>query len=1292
MSAQQKTTPHLQHVPGQKVQKPPQLQQQHQQFHQLAQQGPQTSQPTQSPVPQSHPQPGHPHQVHPSPYGNTQFMPQHAHPAHPQATSYPPRSPQPLISQAPSRAPQPEPTSRPYQPNQPLRPTQPPPGAVPHRNPLPLSRPGLPQPGSPPTPTTSQPSPHSQAALRAQASGALQSQSQTQIPVTPGPPSILSSLITMTSYKAQPQEEQMYNALTFDTNPHPRPHLDDSYVVKERNQFLQNQIRARQQWLRQQIASATLSSESKQKLIIEEKQLTLIQLQSKVRSDVLVRLSHFALSRGESRKAKRLAKEEAKENERLERLLQGEGFKPKGKQSQYLEAIKNVCTSFKEFHQNRAKELNRLNRAVLAHHREKERKRRADEDRLRRERLKALRENNEDAYFALVQHTKNERLTQLLAQTEEYLAQIGAKVQQERERINQFKSVAELENEREWAEKDDKHTEQVKDMASNAVSSGAGDDHSSRVVSQYLKQKREYYTFAHRIQERIIEQPKAVVGGALKPYQIEGLQWLISLYNNGLNGILADEMGLGKTIQTISMLAYLIEKKHNTGPFLIVVPLSTLSNWQIELGKWAPSIIAVSFRGTKDSLKKIEKTKLADNSQFNCVLTTYEMILKSSFLRKKQWQLIIVDEGHRLKNADCKLFRILANFKSRHRLLLTGTPLQNSLDELWALLNFLLPTIFNSCDNFEDWFNAPFQDKAVSQSEKIDMEEEEVLLVINRLHQVLRPFLLRREKKDVESQLPEKKEHVIRCHISAWQRVLYDQIQNKAARLIDPKNQKFRSTIANTLIQLRKVCNHPFLITDNNGNYSLDELIRSSGKFELLNRILPKLLQTGHKVLIFSQMTRLLDLLEIFLSTNTICYCRLDGSTKPDERGAVVANFTNPNSPINVFLLSTRAGGLGLNLQAADTVILYDSDWNPQQDLQAQDRAHRIGQKSEVRVFRFVTATPVEESMYMRAMAKLDMDAKIIQAGKFNNNYTEEDRQEYLTLLLRERADEVSEAEVPDSTQLNELIARSAHEFDLFERIDMEAEEALRAKANAEGRPVPSRLMVQDELPEWLTQYVPSNTDFTEEEQVMVVGKRKRAAVTYDDGLSERQFGKLLESGMLENDAGGEGLNAHGLKQLHRKRKQQRDEIDTTAPPQPPPVSATVVTANASKSVAPPEPAKPVDLAWLTNAIHVFNAVYEAEDDTGRKVRDIFVKLPSKKELPDYYVIIQHPMDLRHINKQIAKQKYVHPREFVRDMRLVCSNAQKYNREDSQIYADSLVLSRTLEAKLKIFFPQYCAQ
>ena len=425
--------------------------------------------------------------------------------------------------------------------------------------------------------------------------------------------------------------------------------------------------------------------------------------------------------------------------------------------------------------------------------------------------------------------------------------------------------------------------------------------------------------------------------------------------------------GLGKTIQAISLIAYLMEIKENLGPYLVIVPLSTLSNWVNEFAKWCPTCRVIVYKGTPTQRRDLYKNDVR-NGQFNVLLTTYEYIIKDKgSLKKIVWQYAIVDEGHRMKNAQSKFAVTLGTvYTTRNRILLTGTPLQNNLPELWALLNFLLPAIFNSVESFDQWFNRPFatfSNKETEEQQDQMLSNEERMLIIHRLHELLRPFMLRRVKSEVLDQLPEKVEKVLRCELSSWQKELYKQISHKAAvenkldSFMDQQNKNNSRGLNNVVMQLRKVCNHPYLFSSQ-GYMLNDDLIRCSGKFQLLDDMLPKLKAAGHRILMFTQMTAVMTILEDYFKYRGYTSLRLDGSTPADERERRMYKFNAPDSPHFIFLLSTRAGGLGLNLATADVVVIFDSDWNPMMDLQAQDRAHRIGQRSDVSVFRLITYSP----------------------------------------------------------------------------------------------------------------------------------------------------------------------------------------------------------------------------------------------------------------------------------------------------------------------------------------------
>jgi len=454
---------------------------------------------------------------------------------------------------------------------------------------------------------------------------------------------------------------------------------------------------------------------------------------------------------------------------------------------------------------------------------------------------------------------------------------------------------------------------------------------------------------------------------------------MVSLYENGLNGILEDEMGLGKTIQCISFLAHLIAQGVK-GPYLVVGPLSTLANWTKEFVKWTPEIPVIMYHGSKDERAAMRATKLkiqsgkgGSISMHPIVITSYEIVMNDrKYLSKFSWKYIIVDEGHRIKNLNCKLVQELKSYQSANRLLLTGTPLQNNLTELWSLLNFLLPDIFDDLSSFQSWFD--FSSINETGSQRLIIEKEQQNQIVTKLHQILRPFLLRRVKEDVEVDIPKKQEKVVYTKLTEIQQKYYQAVVSKTLPdiLSEQAIKQLRNKgtgLQNMLMQLRKACNHPYLFewpVDEKGEEIIDEeLIKVSGKLQLLDRVLDKFQKEGHKVLIFSQMTKMLDILEDYMAFRNYKCCRLDGSTAQVDRQQSIEEFAKKDD-IFCFLLSTRAGGLGINLTAADTVIFYDNDWNPQVDLQAQDRCHRIGQTRPVRVYRFATANSVESRILER--------------------------------------------------------------------------------------------------------------------------------------------------------------------------------------------------------------------------------------------------------------------------------------------------------------------------------------
>ncbi|CAH7296949.1 SWI/SNF-related matrix-associated actin-dependent regulator of chromatin subfamily A member 5 [Phodopus roborovskii] len=535
---------------------------------------------------------------------------------------------------------------------------------------------------------------------------------------------------------------------------------------------------------------------------------------------------------------------------------------------------------------------------------------------------------------------------------------------------------------------------------------------------------------------RFEDSPSYVKWGKLRDYQVRGLNWLISLYENGINGILADEMGLGKTLQTISLLGYMKHYRNIPGPHMVLVPKSTLHNWMSEFKRWVPTLRSVCLIGDKEQRAAFVRDVLLPGEWDVCV-TSYEMLIKEkSVFKKFNWRYLVIDEAHRIKNEKSKLSEIVREFKTTNRLLLTGTPLQNNLHELWSLLNFLLPDVFNSADDFDSWFDT---NNCLGDQK-----------LVERLHMVLRPFLLRRIKADVEKSLPPKKEVKIYVGLSKMQREWYTRILMKDIDILNSAGKMDKMRLLNILMQLRKCCNHPYLFdgAEPGPPYTTDmHLVTNSGKMVVLDKLLPKLKEQGSRVLIFSQMTRVLDILEDYCMWRNYEYCRLDGQTPHDERQDSINAYNEPNSTKFVFMLSTRAGGLGINLATADVVILYDSDWNPQVDLQAMDRAHRIGQTKTVRVFRFITDNTVEERIVERAEMKLRLDSIVIQQGRLVDQNLNKIGKDEMLQMIRHGATHVfasKESEITDE-DIDGILERGAKKTaEMNEKLSKMGESSLR--------------------------------------------------------------------------------------------------------------------------------------------------------------------------------------------------------------------------------------------------------
>ncbi|KAI6178175.1 hypothetical protein M3Y98_00472300 [Aphelenchoides besseyi] len=485
-------------------------------------------------------------------------------------------------------------------------------------------------------------------------------------------------------------------------------------------------------------------------------------------------------------------------------------------------------------------------------------------------------------------------------------------------------------------------------------------------------------------------------GGKLHAYQLEGINWLRHNFSQDTDSILADEMGLGKTIQAMTFLYSLMKEGHSKGPFLIAAPLSTLINWEREAEFWAPDFYVVTYIGDKEARSVIRehefsfvegavrggpkamRMKTEHGIKFHVLLTSYELInMDKAILSSIEWAAIVVDEAHRLKNNQSLFFRTLNEFRINYRLLLTGTPLQNNLEELFHLLNFLSSERFNHLESFTREFA------------EISKEDQ-----IQKLHRMLGPHMLRRLKSDVLTGMPPKSELIVRVELSPMQKKYYRNILTRNFEALSVKSGGTQVSLLNIVMELKKCCNHPYLFAkasleapkQPNGAYEGQSLVKSSGKFVLLQKMLQKLKEGGHRVLIFTQMTKMLDILEDLCDNEGYRYERIDGSITGQLRQEAIDRFNAPNAKQFVFLLSTRAGGLGINLATADTVIIYDSDWNPHADTQAFSRAHRIGQQNHVMIYRFVTRNSVEERVTTVAKKKMLLTHLVVRAGNAQKN------------------------------------------------------------------------------------------------------------------------------------------------------------------------------------------------------------------------------------------------------------------------------------------------------------------
>uniref|UniRef100_A0A8C7CSW3 Chromodomain helicase DNA binding protein 3 n=1 Tax=Oncorhynchus kisutch TaxID=8019 RepID=A0A8C7CSW3_ONCKI len=677
------------------------------------------------------------------------------------------------------------------------------------------------------------------------------------------------------------------------------------------------------------------------------------------------------------------------------------------------------------------------------------------------------------------------------------------------------------------------------------------------------------------------EQPDFVTatGGTLHLYQLEGLNWLRFSWAQGTDTILADEMGLGKTIQTIVFLYSLFKEGHTRGPFLVSAPLSTIINWEREFEMWAPDFYVVTYTGDKDSRAIIRENELTFDDtavrggrktfklrreapiKFHVLLTSYELVtIDQTSLKSIDWACLVVDEAHRLKNNQSKFFRRLNDYTIDHKLLLTGTPLQNNLEELFHLLNFLTPNRFNNLEGFLEEF--------------ADISKEDQ---IQKLHDLLGPHMLRRLKADVFKNMPSKTELIVRVELSPMQKKYYKLILTRNFEALNSKGGGNQVSLLNIMMDLKKCANHPYLFPvasmearkTASGAYEGMDLTKASGKLTLLQKMMRKLKDQGHRVLVFSQMTKMLDLLEDFLDFEGYKYERIDGGVTGALRQEAIDRFNAPGAPQFCFLLSTRAGGLGINLATADTVVIFDSDWNPHNDIQAFSRAHRIGQANKVMIYRFVTRASVEERITQVAKRKMMLTHLVVRPG-LGSKAGSMSKQE-LDDILKFGTEELFKDEIEsgdnrddegsvihyDSSAIERLLDRSQDATDDTDMQNMNeylssfkvARYMVREEDKIEE--VEREIIKQEECvdPEYWEKLLRHHYEQQQEDLASKLGKgkRNRKPVNYNDAAQEDQDNQSEYSvGSEEED---EDFDERPEGSRRQSRRQMRNERDKPLPP-----------------------------------------------------------------------------------------------------------------------------------------------
>ncbi|CAJ0912045.1 20979_t:CDS:10 [Entrophospora sp. SA101] len=776
-----------------------------------------------------------------------------------------------------------------------------------------------------------------------------------------------------------------------------------------------------------------------------------------------------------------------------------------------------------------------LGMAVLNYHSSVQKEQQRKQDKFQRERLNALKNDDEEAYMKLIDETKDTRLSHLLKQTDQYLESLA-------------KAVSSQQNQN----FDNNSTINAHNGPSISLSSSVIDE--DNIIETRDGKKIDYYQVAHRIKE-----------------------------------------------------------ERQNGPFLIIVPLSTLTNWMVELEKWAPDINKVVYKGTINERRSIQQRHLK-HIDFQVFLTTYEYVIKD----KQQLG-------------------------------------KNNLPELWSLLNFVLPKIFDSLESFDEWFNTPFAN--TGGQDKIALNEEETLLIIRRLHKVLRPFLLRRLKKDVESELPDKIEKIIKVKLSALQIKLYNQMKTHGAIFVN-KGEKGKTGIKglnNTIMQLRKICNHPFVFKEVE-----KDINKSNSNNEYLYRIL-----------VFFQMTTIMDIMQDYFEWRGYSFLRLDGTTKSEDRTKLLGQFNAPASPYSIFM-------------------------NPHQDLQAQDRAHRIGQKNEVKILRLISQKSIEENILARAQYKLDIDGKVIQAGKFDHKSTAQEREDY---LIDEEREKIEEREWLSSGSSSVRKGRLIEEHELPPLYLAEHEKIIKAENVEEygrGQRQRKEVLYDDGLTE--DQYLKVSKDDEDNE-----GEEPEVKEQEDDEKPKKKIASDARSIRKAKQKATEGIHNNiqeelttieELKNMKKRSRRKRvdvkigDDEDDNEIEENNRNVASSSSSSSQKIIQKDFKKQMVDQSSSIKMKKVFHQciVYlesfiDKSDEKPRKRAELFLDLPNRKEYPSYYKVIKKPVSLNLLRKRINRGHYKSYDEFSNDMTLMFDNARTFNEDGSEIYQDANILQEAFNAK-----------